>query len=197
MTVKNVARVTGNTSVGHSPASASWVGSSDTDSSLDRKLRMALKACGVARGRAGASKFPVSLPGQLRPRYPPEPQLQGPAPAVPHLVPHGSLRIHGEAAEHRQDLVGAIIHRVEVVGGGEAQNTRDPGRCKWVLSGPAKGGGEDPVSGLGWGGKRAPECRVSTGPRTVRPYFPEQRPSTGPPESKKCELITNKWGEFT
>lgn len=149
MTVKNVARRRGDMSVGHSPTSASWVGSSDTDSSLDRKLRMALKACGVARGRAGAAKVPVSLPGQRGPRYPPEPQLQGPAPAVPHLVPHGFLRIHGETAEHRQDLVGTVGHRVEVVGGSEAQYTRDPGWRKWVLSGPAKGGGEDPVSGLG------------------------------------------------
>lgn len=31
-------------SAGHSPTSASWVGSSDTDSSLDKKLRIALKA---------------------------------------------------------------------------------------------------------------------------------------------------------
>lgn len=62
--------------MGHSPTSASWVGSSDTDSSLERKLRMALKACGVARGRAGASRAPVSPRGQLGPAYPPEPQLQ-------------------------------------------------------------------------------------------------------------------------
>lgn len=65
-------------SVGHSPTSASCVGSSDTDSSLDRKLRMALKACGAARGRAGASEVPVSLPGRLEPRYPqrPSPRAQ-------------------------------------------------------------------------------------------------------------------------
>ena len=76
-------------------------------------------------------------------------QPQGPAPATPHLVSHGFLRIHSEAAEHRQDLVGAVVHRVEVVGSGKTQNARDPGWCKWVLCGPAKGGGEDPVSGLG------------------------------------------------
>lgn len=96
--------------MGHSPTSVSWVGSSDTDSSLDRKLRMALKACGVARGRAGASKVPVSPPGQLGPSHPPVPQLQSQAPAVPHLVPHGFLGIHSEATEHRQDLVGAVTH---------------------------------------------------------------------------------------
>lgn len=71
-------------SVGHSPTSASCVGSSDTDSSLDRKLRMALKACGAARGRAGASKVPVSLPGQLGPRYP---QTPSPSNASPGLAP--------------------------------------------------------------------------------------------------------------
>lgn len=48
----------GNTSVGHSPASASWAGSSDTDSSLERKLRMALKACGGQGAELG-------LPGLL------------------------------------------------------------------------------------------------------------------------------------
>lgn len=138
-------------SVGHSPTSASWVGSSDTDSSLDRKLRMALKACGVVRGRAGASRVPVSPPGQPGPSYPPEPQLQSPGPAVSHLVSHRFLGIHSEATEHRQDLVGTVVHRVEVVGGSKAQDTRHPGRCKWILSGPAEGGGEDPVSGLGRG----------------------------------------------
>lgn len=56
--------------VGHSPTSASWVGSSDTDSSLDRKLRMALKAYGIARGRAGASRVPGSPPGQRGPCIP-------------------------------------------------------------------------------------------------------------------------------
>lgn len=45
-------------SVGHSPTSASWVGSSDTDSNLDRKLRMVLKACGVARSQVGCSRTP-------------------------------------------------------------------------------------------------------------------------------------------
>lgn len=45
--------------------------------------------------------------------------------------------------------MGLIVHRVEVVGGSEAQNTRDLGWCKTVLSGPAKGGGENPVSGAG------------------------------------------------
>lgn len=79
------------------------------------------------------------------------PRRQGRVSAVPHLVPHGFLRIHGEAAEHRKDLVGTVTHRVEVVGGSKAQDTRDPGWCEWVLSGPAEGGGEDPVSGLGRG----------------------------------------------
>lgn len=173
-------------SVGHSPTSASWVGSSDTDSSLERKLRMALKACGVARGRAGAPRAPVSPRGQLGPTYPPEPQLQGQAPFVPHLVPHRFLGIHSEATEHGQDFVGAVVHRVEVVSGSKAQNTGNPRRCKRVLGGPAEGGGEDPVSGLGGAGERAPECRVSPGPRTARPHFPERgRPSTGLPEAKK------------
>lgn len=135
-------------SVGHSPTSASWVGSSDTDSSLERKLRMALKACRVVRGRAGASRSPVR---PARAQIPPEPQLQGQAPVVPHLVPHRFLGIHSEATEHRQDLVGTVVHRVEVVGGSKAQDTSNPRWCKWVLSGPAEGGGEDPVSGLGWG----------------------------------------------
>lgn len=49
--------------------------------------------------------------------------------------------------------MGTVTHRVEVVGGSKAQDTRDPGWCEWVLSGPAKGGGEDPVSGLGRGGE--------------------------------------------
>lgn len=93
----------------------------------------------------------MSPPGQLGPRHPRVPQLQGWASAVPHLVPHGFLRIHSEAAEHRKDLVGTVTHRVEVVGGSKAQDTRDPGWCEWVLSGPAKGGGEDLVSGLGRG----------------------------------------------
>lgn len=70
-------------SVGHSPTSASWVGSSDTDSSLERKLRMALKACGVARGRAGASRAPVSPRGQLGPTPAPSPSSR----ARPHLCP--------------------------------------------------------------------------------------------------------------
>lgn len=35
------------------------------------------------------------------------------------------------------------------MGGSEAQNTGNPRWCKWVLSGPAEGGGEDPVSCTG------------------------------------------------
>lgn len=70
---------------------------------------------------------------------------------MPHLVPHRFLGIHSESTEHRQDLVGTVIHRVEVVGGSKAQDTGNARRCKRVLSGPAEGRGEDPVSGLGWG----------------------------------------------
>lgn len=67
---------------------------------------------------------------------------------MPYLVPHRFLRVHSKAAEHRQDLVGTVIHRVEIVCGSKAKDTRNPGWCKWVLSGPAEGGGEDPMSSL-------------------------------------------------
>lgn len=87
---------------------------------------------------------------------------------MPHLVPHRFLGVHGEAAEHRQDLVGAVVHRVEVVGGSEAQDAGNARRCKRVLSGPAEGGGEDPVSGLGWAGQRASERRVRPGAQNHR-----------------------------
>lgn len=70
---------------------------------------MALKACGVTRGRAGASGVPKNLPGQLGPDIPYSPSPR-PGPAVPHLVPHRFLRIYSETAEHRQDLVGTVIH---------------------------------------------------------------------------------------
>lgn len=121
-----------------------------------------------------------SLPGQPGPGHPSNPQPHGLAPAVPHLVPHRFFRIQSEAAKHRQDLVGTVIHRVEVVGSSKAQDTRSSRWWKWVLSGPAEGGGEDSVSGLGQGrmggkiGERTPECRVNTGPRTTTSYyFPE------------------------
>lgn len=155
---------------------------------------MALKACGVARGRAGASRAPVSPRGQRGPTCPPSP-APGPGPLCAHLVPHRLLRIHGEAAEHRQDFVGAVIHGVEVVGGSEAQNTGNPRRCKRVLSGPAEGGDEDPVSGLGGAGERAPECRVSPGAQKCQASLPraEAIRAQGSQGLKKG-LVTNKWG---
>lgn len=67
---------------------------------------------------------------------------------MPYLVPHRFLRVHSKAAEHRQDLMGTVVHRVEIMCSSEAQDTRNPGWCKWVLSGPAEGRGEDPVSSL-------------------------------------------------
>jgi hypothetical protein len=56
MIVKDIAGERGNKSMGYLPTSASWVGSSDTVSNLDRKLRMALKAYEVARGRDCGSR---------------------------------------------------------------------------------------------------------------------------------------------
>jgi hypothetical protein len=44
--------------------------------------------------------------------------------------------------------MGTVVHRIEIVCGSKAQDTRNPGWCKWVLSGSAEGGGEDPVSSL-------------------------------------------------
>lgn len=88
--------------------------------------------------------------------------------AVPYLVPHRLLRVHSKAAEHRQDLVGAVIHRVEIVCGCKAQDARNPGRCKRVLSGPAEGRGEDPVSSLRAQiekGKDASMYRINKGPQ--------------------------------
>lgn len=55
-----------------------------------------------------------------------------------------------------------------MVCGSKAQDTRNPGRCKWVLSGPAEGGGEDPVSSLRTQidkGKDASMYRINKGPQ--------------------------------
>lgn len=171
-----------NTSVGHSPTSASCVGSSDTDSNLDRKLRMVLKACGIVSG----CSIPKAWPGLWETEYP---RAQPPGLlAAPYLVPHRFLRIHSKAAEHRQDLMGTVVHRIEIVCGSEAQDPRDPGRRKRVLRGPAEGGGEDPVSSLRaqMGGKGCLNTQTQMQPQATRPHF--SLPGSGHLRSKSVDL---------
>lgn len=127
---------------------------------------MVLKACGAAGGQARCSSTPRDCQASWR-LVIPEPN-PGVCLVGPYLVPHRFLRVHSKAAEHRQDLVGTVIHGVEIVCGSKAQDTRNPGRCKWVLSGPAEGGGEDPVSSLRAQinkGKDASMYRINKGPQ--------------------------------
>lgn len=74
---------------------------------------MVLKACGGTGGHAECSSIPKVWPGLWESGCP---QAQPPGlPWLPYLVPHRFRRVHSKAAEHRQDLMGTVIHRVEIV----------------------------------------------------------------------------------
>lgn len=130
------------------PISASFVGSSDTVSSLERKLLMALKAWQEKKHIKTHNTWKKREVTEVEPITQTMPLETLCGESHVYLVPDTLIGVNSYSTEGGQDTGGDLCYTVVVVCGGEAQHTSGPWSWERVFRGSREGGNKNTLSSL-------------------------------------------------